>query len=185
VTELTAVRHGETTLNAAGLLTGQRDPELTARGLAQAAGLAPLLAGPFDAVVHSGKRRTAQTLRAAGVPEPWRVDRRFLERAFGALEGEPADRWTQPPDVHAAPPGGESYAQLAARVAAGLADLDGARVLLCAHSGVLRVLRALAGEAGDVGAFLAGGSTNGAVLRMAYDNAPIVPAFLSASPPRS
>lgn len=178
--ELLAVRHGETTLNAAGRLTGQRDPPLTARGRAQAAELAPLLAGPFDAVVHSGTLRTAQTLRAAGVPEPWRVDRRFLERAFGALEGEPAARWTQPPDVHAAPPGGESYAQLAARVAAALAGLSGARVLLCAHSGVLRVLRALAGEVADVDAFLAGGTANGAVLSMAYDNAPIVPAFLSA-----
>jgi broad specificity phosphatase PhoE len=179
--QLLAVRHGETTLNAAGRLTGQLDPPLTARGREQGAGLAPLLAaGGFDAVVHSGTLRTAQTLAAAGVPGPWRVDARFLERSFGALEGEPAARWTEAGDVAAAPPGGgETYAALAARVAAALGDLEG-RVLLCAHSGVLRVLRALSGEARDAAAFLDGAAANGAVLHMAYDNAPAVPAFLTA-----
>lgn len=185
--ELTAIRHGETTLNAAGRLTGQLDPPLTARGRAQAAALAPLLAQQrFDVVVHSGTLRTAQTLTAAGVPEPWRVDARFLERAFGALEGEPNVRWTRQADIHAAPPGGETYAALAARVAAGLADLAGdGRVLLCAHSGVLRVLRALSGEARDAAAFLDGGAANAAVLQMTYDNAPAVPAFLAAPRPGS
>lgn len=185
--QLLAVRHGETTLNAAGRLTGQLDPPLTARGREQGAALAPLLApGGFDTVVHSGTLRTAQTLAAAGVPEPWRVDARFLERSFGALEGEPAERWTGAADVHAAPPGGgETYAALAARVAAALgdlaADLGGSgRALLCAHSGVLRVLRALSGEAPDAAAFLDGAAANGAVLHMAYDNAPAVPAFLTA-----
>lgn len=183
--ELVAVRHGETTLNAAGRLTGQLDPPLTAHGRAQAAALAPLLAERrFDAVVHSGTLRTAQTLAAAGVPEPWQVDARFLERAFGALEGEPSAGWTQPPDVRAAPPGGESYVALAARVAAALGDLEG-RVLLCAHSGVLRVLRALSGEAPDAAAFLDGAAANGAVLEMTYDNAPAVPAFLAAPRPGS
>jgi broad specificity phosphatase PhoE len=181
--ELLAVRHGETTLNAAGRLTGQLDPPLTARGRAQAAALAPLLGaagGGFDVVVHSGTLRTAETLAAAGVPEPWRVDARLRERAFGALEGEPVTRWTGAGDVHAAPPGGETYAALAARVAAALGDLETGRVLLCAHSGVLRVLRALSGEAHDSAAFLAGGAANAAVLHMAYDNAPAVPAFLTA-----
>jgi broad specificity phosphatase PhoE len=178
--QLLAVRHGETTLNAAGLLTGQLDPPLTARGREQAAALAPLLAGPFDAVVHSGTVRTAETLAGAGVPAPWHADARFLERGFGTLEGKPAAGWAQPPeDLQAAPPEGESYVALAARVAAALADLDGS-VLLCAHSGVLRVLRALSGAAPDAAAFLAGGTANGAVLHMAYDNAPTIPAFLAA-----
>jgi broad specificity phosphatase PhoE len=182
--ELVAVRHGETTLNAAGRLTGQLDPPLTARGREQAVALGPVLAGAgtFDVVVHSGTVRTAQTLAAAGVPEPWRVDARFLERSFGALEGEPLARWRGAADVGAVAPGGESYAALAARVAAALADLPSGRVLLCAHSGVLRVLRALSGEARDAAAFLAGSTANAAVQHMAYDNAPAVPAFLLAGP---
>lgn len=182
--ELVAVRHGETELNAAGLLTGQLDPPLTARGREQGAALAAQLGGRFDVVVHSGARRTAQTLAAAGFdPATARIDERFLERSFGALEGQPASHWTQPPDLHAAPPGGESYVELAARVVQGLRDLDG-RVLLCAHSGVLRVLRAVAGHAPDVAAFLAGASANGAVLRMTYDNGLTIPPVLAA-PSRS
>ncbi|MCW2996341.1 MAG: histidine phosphatase family protein, partial [Conexibacter sp.] len=42
---LTVIRHGETTLNAAGRYSGQLDPPLTARGREQAAALAPVVAG--------------------------------------------------------------------------------------------------------------------------------------------
>ena len=38
--EVTAVRHGETTFDAAGLLTGRGDPPLNARGREQARALA-------------------------------------------------------------------------------------------------------------------------------------------------
>ena len=63
--QLVAIRHGETTLNAAGRLTGQLDPPLTARGRAQAAALAPLVAGGFDLRLHSATQRAADTLRIA------------------------------------------------------------------------------------------------------------------------
>lgn len=182
--ELVAVRHGETVLNAGGLLTGQLDPPLTEKGWEQGRALAGRLDGSFDVVVHSGTVRTAQTLAAAGFdPAAACVDPRFRERSFGTLEGEPVARWRQPQDLGVAPPGGESYVELAVRVMQGLRDLDG-RVLLCAHSGVLRVLRAVAGDVPDVEAFLSGGSANGAVVRLAYDNELTMPAVL-ATPPRS
>jgi broad specificity phosphatase PhoE len=169
---LVALRHGETTLNAAGLLTGQLDPPLTARGREQARAAAPLVAGAFDVVVHSGTARTAETLRLArpgGAAAE--VDARWRERSFGALEGRPRATWPTAPGLDAAPPGGESYRALSVRVQAALDDLrargraDGRPldVLLCTHSGVLRALSAL--TAGD-DAFTRPGAANGAVVRL-------------------
>lgn len=172
---LTAIRHGETTLNAEGRLTGQLDPPLTARGRAQAQALAPLVARPFDVVVHSGSMRTAETLRLARPDgDAAEADARWLERSFGALEGGPRDAWPQPPGLDAAPPGGESYRALSVRVHAALDDLrararaTGAPldVLLCTHSGVLRVLAALAD--GDDAAFTRPGAANGAVVTLEF-----------------
>src|SRR5262249_22987044 len=138
---VTAVRHGESTLNASGRITGELDPPLTALGCAQAHALAARLATRrFDLIVHSGSRRTAQTLRALDAT-PAQVDVRWRERAFGVLAGAPREAWRQPPDIHAAPLGGESYSQLARRVHAALSDLGelawhaDPAVLLCAHSG--------------------------------------------------
>ncbi|HEV7493700.1 histidine phosphatase family protein [Baekduia sp.] len=191
---MVVIRHGETTLNAAGRYTGQLDPPLTARGRAQAVALAPLVAGAFDRRLHSGAQRAADTLRiacdAAGlhgielVADPcWR------ERSFGILEGEPAGGWTQPADLDAAPPGGESYRTIGLRVLAALDALRAdalregrpLRVLLCAHSGVLRMLAAIAADAPDVAAILGPGTPNGAALELTYA-APAMPRFLSSSP---
>lgn len=187
--ELVAIRHGETTLNAAGRLTGQLDPPLTARGREQATALAPTVAGDFDLRVHSGTQRAADTLRiacdAAGLHGVELVaDPRWRERSFGALEGEPSTSWTQPADLDAAPPGGESYRALGLRVLAALdalAAADGARrrVLLCAHSGVLRMLAAIATDAPDAAAILGPSTGNGQALELAYA-APAMPRFLAS-----
>jgi glucosyl-3-phosphoglycerate phosphatase len=82
---LVAVRHAQTTLNAARRLSGQRDPPLTDEGRAQAGALAPLVAAPkaYDVVVRSDLARTRETLAAmyagAGldVPGDVRVDARW------------------------------------------------------------------------------------------------------------
>src|SRR6201999_3503574 len=89
VLEVVAFRHGETTLNAAGCLTGQLDPPLTARGREQARGLAVLLSGTFDRRLHSGLRRAEETLALAGYGEGAEAEPRFRERSFGVLEGRP------------------------------------------------------------------------------------------------
>jgi broad specificity phosphatase PhoE len=187
--ELVAIRHGETTLNAAGRLTGQLDPPLTARGRAQAVALAPVVAGDFDLRLHSGTRRAADTLRiacaAAGLHGVELVgDPRWRERSFGTLEGEPSTSWTQPADLDAAPPGGESYRALGLRVLAALDALAAGgppqRVLLCAHSGVLRMLAAIAADAPDAAAILGPSTGNGEALELSYA-APAMPRFLASS----
>jgi broad specificity phosphatase PhoE len=192
---LVAIRHAETTLNAAGRLSGRLDPPLTARGREQAAGLAPVVAGDFDLRLHSGALRAAQTLRiacdAAGQEGVELIgDPRWLERSFGVLEGEPVASWTQPADLDAAPPGGESYRALGLRVLGALDALRGdaqragrgrpLRVLLCAHSGVLRMLAAIAADVPDAAAMLGPSAHNGEALVLDYA-APTTPRFLAAS----
>ncbi|HEY4095690.1 MAG TPA: histidine phosphatase family protein [Baekduia sp.] len=192
---LTAVRHGESTLNAAGLLTGRLDPPLTAAGRAQAAALAAVAARPFDVRLHSGARRAADTLRiacdAAGLPDvTLRSDPRWQERSFGELEGAPSAAWAQRPGVDDTPPGGESYRALGLRVFVALDELAiegeaaGAapfRVLLCAHSGVLRMLRGIADGAGHLDTLLGPGAVNGAVVELLYEARPAAPPFLTAA----
>jgi probable phosphoglycerate mutase len=172
--ELTAVRHGETTFNAAGLLTGRRDPPLTARGREQARALASLVRADWDVVAHSGARRARDTLAlacagaGASLPAP-RIDQRWLERGFGTLEGGPAAAWRQPLDVDAAPPGGESYRTLGLRVHAALVDFAQAeRVLLVAHSGVLRMLRGIASGAATLAPLLGDGARPGEPVVLRY-----------------
>jgi broad specificity phosphatase PhoE len=185
--KLVAIRHGETVLNAAGRLTGQLDPALTARGREQAVALAPVVAGAFDLRLHSGTQRAADTLRiacdAAGLHGvELAADPRWRERSYGALEGEPNTSWNQPVDLDAAPPGGESYRALGLRVLAALDALAAggpSRVLLCAHSGVLRMLAAIAADAPDAAAILGPSTGNGEMLELTYA-APAMPRFLAS-----
>jgi probable phosphoglycerate mutase len=172
VVHVVAFRHGETTLNAEGRLTGQLDPPLTARGREQARALAEVVGGGrFDHAVHSGLARAEETLRLAGWDGDVVVDERWRERSFGTLEGAPRDVWSQPPDLDAAPPGGESFRALGLRIVAALDDLaaGGARrVLVSTHSGVLRWLTAIAAGDADIERFTRPGAANGAVVALDY-----------------
>jgi broad specificity phosphatase PhoE len=109
------------------------------------------------------------------------------------LEGSPRAAWEQPEDVHAAPPGGESYWQLGRRVHAALADLHAEAVaggelavLLCTHSGALRVLHAITVEASDLGALLGPAPAHAAIVELDYTAVSLPPLFaISASGGRS
>ena len=157
------VRHGETDWNAEGRLQGQRDIGLNARGRAQARRNGEALARHFAAAKLDpaglgylasplGRaRETMEILREAlGLPRAgYALDERLKEVSFGDVEGltlaefaarDPSgfkaretDRWGY------VPRGGESYAQLSARAAALLAELEGPSVVV-AHGGVLRAL---------------------------------------------
>jgi probable phosphoglycerate mutase len=92
--------------------------------------------------------------RALGLePGAYRQDARWKELSFGAWEGltwrelrarDPTGARARERDKWAfVPPGGESYAALAERVAPALGELRG-EVVLVAHGGVARVLLALA-----------------------------------------
>jgi broad specificity phosphatase PhoE len=123
---LVVVRHGRTEANASGLLVGRIDPGLDDLGRRQAAALAPVLAGA-SRVVCSPLRRTRETAEAIGLPVE--VDERWIELDYGVLDGVPMSdvpsdlwaRWIADPDF--APEGGESIAQLGARVRLACDDL--------------------------------------------------------------
>lgn len=161
--KLLFVRHGETDWNRAGRMQGQLDIPLNDRGRQQAARngrvLARLAEGDgWTAAVSplARARETFEIMRGAGLaaPEPSAEDS-LKEIAFGAFEGltpreirerhaelmpsRKADTW------NFTPPGGESYADLSARVWTWLETLDGPTIVV-AHGGVMRViLRRLAG----------------------------------------
>ena len=179
---VTAIRHGQSTLNAAGLFTGQLDPPLTPWGRRQAGTLRQSLADShWDRCLHSGARRARDTLQialrteAGPAAEP-RTDTRLRERFYGSLEGTPSTGWEQPPDIDAAPPGGESYRELGIRVLDALADLLAEaeaeqrplNVLVCAHSGVLRVLRSVETRAQDMALLLGPGPSTGQAMDLRY-----------------
>ena len=123
---LILVRHGETTANADGLLSGRVDVELTDRGLRQARAVARAV-GPVDRLVSSPLSRAQAT--AGAWDQAIETDERFVEMHYGDFDGRrladvPADIWSSwRRDIGFTPPGGESIAALGTRVRAGLDEL--------------------------------------------------------------
>ena len=159
------LRHGETDFNAAQRLQGQYETRLNARGREQAKTccgvLAELLARdgiaaaqmPYVSSPLNRARETVEIVRhGLGLdPQGYATDARLMEISYGAWEGltlrevevhEPGvlerrerEKW----DFR--PPGGESYREVAARVAAWYASIT-ADTVVVAHGGVARVLMA-------------------------------------------
>jgi probable phosphoglycerate mutase len=162
VPTLYVVRHGETDWNAEARLQGQQDVPLNAFGRVQAeeagARLRALVPGYANlGYVASPLSRTRETMellrRTLGLDPPlYRTDERLKELSFGTWEGLTwKELRARDPQVAArrqrdkwglVPPGGESYAMLAERVAPLVADLAHDTVLV-SHGGVARVLLAL------------------------------------------
>ena len=156
---LLLVRHGQTEWNARGLMQGQTaHVPLTDLGHAQAAAAAEeLTALRPGALVSSDLLRARQTAehcaRAIGLPVA--VTPALREQGYGVLEGRPSRElwdvvdWTDP---HWAAEGGESLAQLHARVAAYLdqlhADPPAAVVALVTHGDTIRAAQAVAAGLG-------------------------------------
>lgn len=114
-------RHGQTAWNVAGWAQGHTDIPLDEVGRAQAAALARGLAEKgVERVIASDLLRARETAEALGLPVETRSDLR--ERSFGEWEGRHyldviADLDALPGDrLEARPPGGESFADLWARV---------------------------------------------------------------------
>lgn len=142
------VRHGRTTVNAAGRLLGRADPPLDETGVAEAEALAELArawTGPVR-VVSSPLRRcrdTAAAIAAAAGGSPVEIDDRWIELDYGELEATPlADvpvetwaRWRA--DLDFRPPGGETLAELGSRVRAACDELassaEGQDVVVVTH----------------------------------------------------
>ena len=153
------VRHGETAHNRDGLGLGRADVPLTEHGRRQAEAAVERLAWePLARVLTSPLARAVAIARplAERAGAPLEVRAELIELDVGETEGLPlgeiAERfpafvaaWRGPDAVAAAMPGGESLAQLAARLeplAAELAALpdDGGDVAVVSHNFVLRLL---------------------------------------------
>ncbi|WP_017605281.1 histidine phosphatase family protein [Nocardiopsis alkaliphila] len=155
-TRLILLRHGQTRLSVERRFAGRGDIPLTEAGHAQAEAAARRLAATgVDVVVSSPLLRTRQT--AGYVADilglPVEEDAGFIETDFGAWEGltfaearerDPAgvDHWLADPET--GPPGGESFAQVAERVAKAREDVlarhTGRRVLVVAHVTPIKIL---------------------------------------------
>lgn len=158
------IRHGETEFNVEGRLQGCAcDSPLTAKGKDQARQVGAILRGILPAapawkLVSSPLGRTRATaeivLEVLGrARDGYETDDRLRELDFGDWTGlrmadveqerpaewsaRAADPWNVPP------PGGETYAQVAARVAAWSAE-QAAEVVAVAHGVVGRILRGVA-----------------------------------------
>jgi broad specificity phosphatase PhoE len=90
--QLFLVRHGQTSLNAAGVLRGRLDPELDVTGLMEALEVAAAIGrSGLKLVVASPLRRAVETAghiaTRAGVP--LETDDRLIDRDYGTWAGKP------------------------------------------------------------------------------------------------
>jgi broad specificity phosphatase PhoE len=126
---LILIRHGESVANAQGLLLGRTDAELTQKGVAQASSVRHLLRDPVLALRTSPLSRARDTAALLGVDVPVDVDERWVEVDYGEYECQPlsdipADIWREwQRDPGFRPAGGESLAEVDARVAAACDEL--------------------------------------------------------------
>ena len=148
---LLLIRHGETALNASRTLQ-PADTPLSERGLAQARALAVRVAGmSVRGIVASDLPRALRTAHAIALVTGLRIDASALlqERNFGDWRGQPHASFAVDPLAHAgAPPGGESHAAFAQRVAQAfehileLRNALGGPLVVVTHGLVLRELLA-------------------------------------------
>ena len=154
------LRHGQTPMSVQKRYAGRSDVTLTDVGVQQAAAAAKRLASAgLDVIVTSPLLRAVQTAQEVTAVTGAAVvtDDGFRETDFGAWEGltftEVRERWPAElaawlADPEAAPPGGESFADVSTRVTAALhrvlADREGQRVLVVSHVTPIKTLVAAA-----------------------------------------
>jgi broad specificity phosphatase PhoE len=185
------IRHAQSEANAAKLVTGSRDVELSPDGRLQAVALGRNLDSYYDFAFCSQLKRSQETLRLAAESGKVHfgavvIDSRLNERGLGMLEGQPSRHIPQydAGDLSWAPQGGESYLSVAQRVLSFLLDLCEVnkvkgieKVLISSHVGTMRILVGI----------LHGFSDPAAVMRLTFPNAQVselkwqnlqLPAFL-------
>jgi broad specificity phosphatase PhoE len=160
---LVLVRHGQSTANAEGRLSGRAPSPLTEHGRSQAARLSPLLVGA-GRLISSPLGRARETAEALALGLPVEVDERWTEVDYGVLEGEPVSavpsevwgRWRADPAFRL--PGGETLAEVGVRVRTACEELfaspgSGARaaadVVVVSHVSPIKAAVAWALGAGD------------------------------------
>lgn len=148
--ELWLIRHAQTLWNAEKRIQGQSDAPLSPVGVAQAELLRNRLRNVrFDRVYSSDTQRAVRTAQIVFGDREVIFEPRLRELNYGTLEGKTrselvgAERaafdayWHNPYEV--APPGGESWLELDARVFAWLGGLPKeGRIAAVTHGGTLR-----------------------------------------------
>jgi broad specificity phosphatase PhoE len=157
VLELIYETHATTLDNEAGTATGWLPGALSEAGREQALELGARRRD-VDAVFSSDLGRALETVAIAffDVDVPILHDWRLRECDFGALNGAPIEELELEKHAEVPFPGGESYADVFARVESFVRDLrrgwDGKRVLVVSHAAPLWALQQLfAGQALDRG----------------------------------
>ena len=154
------LRHGQTPNSVQKRYAGVSDVPLTEVGVQQAAAAGKRLASAgITAIVTSPLRRAVRTAEevAAASGAPVEADEGFREADFGAWDGltfaEVRERWPAEQaawlaDPAVAPPGGESFLDVSARVGAALrrvlAGHRGQTVLIVSHVTPIKTLVAAA-----------------------------------------
>ncbi len=154
------LRHGQTPMSVQKRYAGRSDVPLTDTGIRQAAAAAKRLADAgIDVIVTSPLLRATRTAQevAAVTGAPVVTDEGFRETDFGAWEGltfaEVRERWPAEvtawlADPEAAPPGGESFAEVSTRVTDALHRVltgrDRQTVLIVSHVTPIKTLVAAA-----------------------------------------
>jgi ribonuclease H / adenosylcobalamin/alpha-ribazole phosphatase len=154
------LRHGQTPMSVQQRYAGRSNVPLTDAGVQQAVAAAKRLASAgIGVIVTSPLLRAVQTAQevAAVTGAAVVTDDGFRETDFGAWDGltfaEVRERWpsevsTWLADPDVAPPGGESFAEVSARVTAALrrvlADREGQQVLIVSHVTPIKTLVAAA-----------------------------------------
>jgi broad specificity phosphatase PhoE len=152
--KIALIRHGRTEWNAQGRVQGSTETSLSEAGRAQMAGSLPPAGFENARPFVSPQRRARQTAELLGLENPI-VDERLREQNWGTWEGltraemlerDGADAFERAGlGMDFRPPGGESTAELAARVRDFLLDaakLD-TNAVAVAHMGILRSAYAL------------------------------------------
>jgi len=150
------LRHGQTLMSVQKRYAGRSDVPLTDAGVQQAAASAKRLASAgLGVIVTSPLLRTVQTAQevAAVTGAAVVTDDGFRETDFGAWDGltftEVRERWPAEvaawlADPEGAPPGGESFTDVSARVTAALhrvlAAQAGQTVLIVSHVTPIKTL---------------------------------------------
>lgn len=146
--QLTVIRHGETTANAAKLCQGQQPGELSETGIEQVKLLAEKMRDePIDVLYSSDLKRTMDTAGAIVafhrgldiIPDPL-----LRERYMASWEGKalpPGWKWE---DIPAGAETNEAMMTRAVLFINKIIDLhDGKRVVAVSHGGMVRAFRTL------------------------------------------
>jgi probable phosphoglycerate mutase len=156
-TEITIVRHGETTWNVEKRIQGHSNSKLTENGILQAELVANALAKrEFDVLISSDLERAAETAKIINTQLllPHEYNSNLRERSFGLMEGKTfAEIKQQLPNEYAAYkkreikhiiPEGESIEQLFVRVTKEIEKItrkyQNQKILIVSHGLVLEMM---------------------------------------------